>query len=191
MAATLGADTKQQILEGTFAYLVECGLESFRIKDLVNRIQITEGTIYYWYKNRDELVCDAAEYGLKKMSDDIFSYFFKNITRMDDFFDDCLKSIDYAKKELRFIYQMAASPIYGDSLRNSTNHFVRAYDEYAGKLAELSGGDIEEIQPIVYLFAACVVDYAVWQNSTETQIQLNYIRKLLKRALSAKEEIAS
>ncbi len=191
MAATLGIDTKQQILEGTFAYLVECGLENFRIKDLVNRISITEGTIYYWYKNKDELVCDAAKCGLKKISNDIFSYFFENIARIDDFFNDCLRSIDYAKKELRFIYQMAASPIYGERLRNSTNHFIRAYDDYAEKLAELSGGNIEEIKPIVYLFAASVVDYAVWQNTEETQVQLNYIRKLLKRALTAKEEIAS
>ncbi len=188
MAANLNIDTKQHILEGSFAYFVECGLENSNIRDLVKHIKITEGTVYYWYKNKDELICAAAEYGLAKMSDDIFNYFYENVTNVDKFFDECLNSIDYVKKELRFIYQMASSPNYGEIMRESTNRFVYAYDKYAHRLADLSGCDIEEIKPIIHIFAASVVDYAVWQNRNETTIQLNYIRKLLKRALNIKEE---
>ncbi len=187
MAATLNVDTKQKILEGAFAYFVECGLENSSIKDLVNSIKITEGTIYYWYKNKDELVCAAADYGLSRLSDDIFNYFYENIADIDKFFDECLESIDCVKKELRFVYQTAASPKYGETMRQSTHKFIYAYENYAKKLAEISNGDIDEIQPLVHLFAACIVDYAVWQNETETQIQLNYIRKKLKEALQMQQ----
>ncbi|MDO4609028.1 MAG: TetR/AcrR family transcriptional regulator [Clostridia bacterium] len=188
MAANLNVDTKQQILEGTFAYLVRCGLENFSIRDLVKQISITEGTIYYWYKNKDELICMAAEYGLRRISDRIFRNFYRDCPDIEKFFNTCLIYIDEVKKDLRFIYQVASSPVYGEILHNSNSRFRSTYNEYAKKLTELSNGDYNEIRPIIYSFASTIVDYAIWQDSEETQIQLDYYCKKLKIAMNIKED---
>ncbi len=177
-------NTKQQILEGTFDYLVKNGLENASFGNICNYTGLSRGAITYHYSNKTELLCAAAEYGLKMMSDDIFAYFFENISDIDGFFDSCLDSIDYVKKELRFIYQMVASPVYGERLRSSSSRFIYAYNQYAERLAKETGGDIDEIKPIICIFAACVIDYVLWEDAVEVHLQLDYICKHLKKALA-------
>ncbi len=172
--------TKQQILEGTFDYLIKNGLENASIRNICKHTGFSKGAITYNYASKAELLCSAAEYGLKGISDKIFINFYNDASDVENFFNNCLDYIDDVKKELRFIYQMASSPVYGDMMHNSKFRFRHAYDEYAKKLVEMSGGNFDDIQPIIYAFAATVVDYAMWQDREETQVQLNYLCKMLK-----------
>ncbi len=175
--------TKQKILEGTFDYLIKNGLENASIRNICNHTGFAKGTITHHFYKKEDMLCAAAEYGLQKMSDDIFDYFFKNIHNIDHFFENCMKSINYVTNELRFIYQMVASPVYGERLRSSSSRFIYAYNEYAERLAKETGGDINEIKPIICIFAACVIDYVLWQDDDEVQMQLDYICKRLKEAI--------
>ncbi len=171
--------------------MIKNGLENASIRDICSSVGCAKGHIYYYYENKDDLLCAAAEYGLKKMSDDIFAYFFDNVYNIDAFFADCIKSIDYAKKELRFIYQMASSPVYGETMRHSKHRLIYAYDEHAKRLAKMTGGDIKEIKPIIYLFASSIIDYAIWQNHDKTRLQLDFICDLLKKAIRQQDSVIS
>ncbi len=186
MASDELKSTKQQVLEGTFDYLKKNGLENASFGNICAHTGFSRGAITYHYASKTELLCAAAEYGLKKMSDDIFAYFFSNIYHIDHFFENCTKSIDHVTHELRFIYQMVASPIYGDTMRESKNRYIYAYNEYSKKLAEETGGDIDEIKPIVCIFAACIIDYVLWQDEAETKLQLDYICRQLKSAIGVR-----
>ncbi len=176
--------TKQQVLEGTFDYLIKNGLENASFGNICNHIGLSRGAITYHYANKEDLLCAAAEYGLKCISDKVFKNFYNDASDIDNFFDTCLDYIDEVKNELRFIYQVASSPVYGERMHNSNFRFRRSYDDYARKLAEMSGGNFDDIQPIIYSFAATVVDYAIWQDREETQIQLKYLCKMLKLAMT-------
>ncbi len=175
--------TKQQILEGTFDYLIKNGLENASIRNVCKHTGFSKGAITYHYAKKDDMICAAAEYGLECISDRIFKHFQSDVSDIDGFFNTCLTYIDEVKNELRFIYQVASSPVYGDRMHNSNSRFRNAYDEYARKLAKMSGGDFDEIKPIIYSFAASVIDYAIWQDRKETQAQLNYLCKMLKRGM--------
>ncbi len=178
--------TKQRILEGTFDYLIKNGLENASIRNFCKHTGFAKGTITHHYYRKEDMICAAAEYGLKCISDKIFKNFYNDASDIDKFFDTCLDYIDAVKKELRFIYQVASSPVYGERIHNSNFRFRHSYDDYANKLADLSGGSFEDIQPIIYSFAATVIDYAIWQDREETQIQLNYLCKMLKLGMKAK-----
>ncbi len=175
--------TKQRVLEGTFDFLIKNGLENLSIRNVCNHTGLAKGTITHYFYKKDDMICAAAEYGLKCISDRVFKYFYSDASDVDKFFDTCLEYIDEVKNELRFIYQVASSPVYGERLHNSTFRFRHSYDDYARKLADMSGGSFEDIQPIIYSFAATIVDYAIWQDRKETQIQLNYLCKMLKLAM--------
>ncbi len=177
-------NTKQQILEGTFDFLIKNGLENASIREICKHTGYSRGGIGYYYDKKDDIICAAAEYGLKCISDKIFHNFCKDASDIDRFFDTCIDYIDGVKKELRFIYQVASSPVYGERMHNSNSRFRHAYDDYAKKLAEISGGSFDEIKPIIYAFAASVVDYAIWQDRDETQVQLNYLCKMLKMGMN-------
>ncbi len=177
-------DTKQKILEGTFDYLIKNGLENASIRNICNHTGFAKGTITHYYYKKDDMICAAAEYGLKCISDKIFKNFYNDASDIDGFFNTCLDYIDNVKNELRFIYQVASSPVYGERIHNSNFRFRHSYDDYARKLADMSGGSFDDIQPIIYSFAATVIDYAIWQDRKETQIQLNYLCKMLKRGMN-------
>lgn len=81
-----GKSTKQQILEGTFDYLIKNGLENASFRNICKHTGFAKGTITHHYASKEIMLCSAAEYGLKKMSDEIFDYFFKNIYNIDNFF---------------------------------------------------------------------------------------------------------
>ncbi len=175
-----GRNTKQEVLEGTFDYLIKNGLENASFGNICKHTGLSTGAITYHYAYKDDLICAAAEYGLKCISDRVFKNFYNDASDIDHFFDTCLNYIDEVKKELRFIYQVASSPVYGERMHNSNSRFRHAYDDYAKKLAEMSGGSFDDIKPIIYSFASTIVDYAIWQDREETQIQLRYFCKMLK-----------
>ncbi len=175
--------TKQKILEGTFDFLIKNGLENATIRDICEHIGYSRGAVTRYYEYKKDMICAAAEYGLRRISGKVFSNFYSDASDVDKFFYTCLIYIDEVKNELRFIYQVASSPVYGDIMHNSNSRFRNAYDDYARKLADMSGGSFEEIKPIIYSFAATIVDYAIWQDREETQVQLDYICKQLKKAM--------
>ncbi len=179
--------TKQKILEGTFDFLIKNGLENATIRDICDHIGYSRGALTRYFEYKKDIICAAAEYGLKRISDKVFTNFYNDASDVDDFFGNCLNYIDEIKDELRFIYQVASSPVYGDRMHNSNSRFRHAYDEYARKLAKMSGGNFDEIKPIIYSFAAGIVDYAIWQDREETQEQLNYLCKMLKIGMKQKE----
>ncbi len=181
--------SKQKILEGTFDFLIKNGLENASIRDICDHIGYSRGGVTRHYEHKQDIICAAAEYGLKRISDKVFTNFYKDASDVDKFFNTCLNYIDEVKDELRFIYQIASSPVYGDMMHNSTFRFRHSYDEYARKLAEISGGNYDDIQPIIYAFAATIVDYAIWQDREETQIQLNYLCKMLKLGMRKKQGV--
>ncbi len=178
--------TKQKILEGTFDFFIKNGLENATIRDICEHIGYSRGAVTRYYEHKKDIICAAAEYGLKCISDKVFKYFYSDASDVNKFFDTCLLYIDEVKHELRFIYQVASSPVYGEIMHNSTFRFRHSYDEYARKLTDMSGGSFDDIQPIIYSFAATIVDYAVWQDREETQIQLNYLCRMLKKAMTSR-----
>ena len=94
-------------------------------------------------------------------------------------FDECLDEIAKYKDELRFIYQMAASPVYGNELRAKGADLNVIYDKYAHKLASAMRCNERALRPLVYLFVSTVLDYVIWDEREKTQLQLECIYSVL------------
>lgn len=183
-AATYQID-EEGILDSTFNYLVKHGLENITIRELCKGTGIAQGSIYYWFSGKQDLICEAAEYGLKKVVDRIFFYVFSNMKNLRRFFDECLSQINKYKNELRFIYQMAASPVYGKNIRGKGQDLNRFYDEYVEMLALRLKCNINELKPLVYLFISAVLDYVIWEEAENTQMQLDFIYSVFSQTINS------
>ncbi len=179
MAKTAENTGRNEILDGTFSYIIEHGLENVHIRDLCKELGCSQGSIYYWFENKEGLILAAANYGLKTVSDKIFAYVFESISDLESFFGDVLGEIGKYKKELRFVYQMVASPVYGPLLRSKDVDYTQIYDDYSQKLAISFGGDAKQMEPLVYMFAAVVIDYIMWDSYKEAKIQIDFIYNCL------------
>lgn len=57
---------------------------------------------------------------------------------------------------------MAASPFYGETVRELGKNVDAVYDRCTNQLAEQLDCDAQNLRPLVYLFISAVLDYAVW-----------------------------
>lgn len=177
--ATYQTMDEEAVLDKVFSFLVKQGLENASIREICRGTGIAQGSLYYWFSDKTMIICEATEHGFKKVTDEIFEYVFSSIDNLPKFFENCLDYIGNYKEELRFIYQMVASPKYGEKIRKDGKYFKMMYDKYAEKLAEELNFDISKVKPIVYLLVSAILDYAVWDDKENSQAEIDFICSIL------------
>ena len=182
---------KNMFLEKVFPVLVEQGLENITIRELCKETRIVQGTLYYWFKDKTSIVCEAAQYGLKMVTDEIFEYVFASLNDLRSFFSNCLDEVSKYKKELRFVDQLAASPVYGEKIRATGKEFNLIYDKYTRRLSALLNCKEQTLKPLVYLFISAVLDYVIWDEKEKSQMQLELIYSVLPKIMGEESGIWS
>lgn len=180
---------KNMFLKKVFPVLVEYGLENITIRELCKKTGIVQGTLYYWFKDKTSIVCEAAQYGLKTFTDEIFDYVFASLDDLRGFFSDCLYEVSKYKKELRFVYQLAASPVYGEKIRADGKELNFIYDKYTRKLSSRLNCDEHTLKPLVYLFISAVLDYVIWDEKEKSQMQLEFIYSVLPKIMKENKKV--
>lgn len=177
-----------EILEISFRYLTEHGLENTSIRDLAQETGMSLGSIYYWFESKDDLIINSVKYGLSKSSLKIFNYAFEAIDNVEVFLENIMNIVQEEQKALRVVFQAATSPVYGDTIRKNAKPLNNSYDECIEILARSMNASYEEIKPIVYLFVATVLDYIVWDDSEFSKSQLEYIYSILQTKINTRVE---
>ena len=52
---------RDAILEKTFNYLVKNGLENITIRELCKGTGIAQGSLYYWFDDKTNIICESTE----------------------------------------------------------------------------------------------------------------------------------
>ena len=172
---------KSAFLERIFPFLVQRGLENISIRELGKGTGIVQGSLYYWFGDKSNIVYEATEYGLKKITDELLEYVAANAADLHTLFFGCLDEIDHYREEFRFIYQMASSPIYGETIRELGKEISTVYDRCAKQLAGRLSCDEQSLRPFVYLFVSTILNYAVWNEREKAQKQLELIYSVLPK----------
>lgn len=178
---------KSELSERVFPYLVKLGLENISIRELCKGTGIAQGTLYYWFKTKTNIVCETTEWGLKKVTDEIFDYVFASLDDLRSFFSNCIDEISKYKKELCFVYQLAASPVYGEKMRADGKELNFIYDKYIHRLSERLNCDEQTLRPLVYLFISAVLNYVIWDEREKVQTQLEFIYSALPDIMTARQ----
>lgn len=180
---------RSKILESIFPYLVNQGLENITIRELCKATGIAQGSLYYWFDDKTNIVCETTLYGLRKVTDEIFEYVFENLDNLRGLFSSCLDELCKYKKELRFVYQLAASPVYGEIIRDAGQDFNFIYNRYTHRLAIFLSCDENKLKPLVYLFISAVLDYIIWDEREKSQMQLEFIYSAFVPVILKNQEI--
>jgi len=170
-------DVKSEFIRSSFEYLVKCGLENTSVRDLCRETKISSGSMYYWFSGKDDIYISAAKYGISYVVESLFEYVFKTMDNLDVFFGNFLEEVDKYKNELRLVFQITASPVYGPRMREKAEDFKVVYGEYIKEMSKKLGASPEKIAPIIYMLISVVVDYITWEDTEVTVMQLEYLHK--------------
>lgn len=181
MSTSLRDMDRDELYGILFPFIVENGLENVSIREMCRGTGVPRATLYYWFEDKTSIIIKTTEFGLKSVMDEIFEYAFENFSDLRRFFSECLSEIDKHKKELRFAYQLATSPLYGERMRRDGLDFDYKYSGYASRLAAAMGCDADTIKPIVKLFVSAVMGYVIYDDREGTQAQLEFLYQSLSQ----------
>ncbi len=168
-------ECEDHILKKMFDCLVTHGLERTSIRDLCDCTGLSTSSIYYRFNNRDEMVLESAYFGLINITKELFWAAVIKINNFSELFQVILSNVESRKRHIRFIYQVAASPRYGDSFRKKTLHISEIYKSYIEMLANQLDCEEQRLEPYVNLFIAVIREYVLWENKLHTENELHYI----------------
>lgn len=177
---------KDEILCKCFAYLSANGLEKTSMRNLCKETGLGMGSIYYWFENKDNLIVNATEWGLHSVVGELFEYVYKYIDNLECVVITFSEVAMKYKRELRFIYQVAASTQYDDEIRNIVKNSSSKYEKYADTMSKHFNCNKNEILPFVHLFVSAVLDYVIWLDKDKLEIELAAIYKAIKSIIEKK-----
>ncbi len=131
---------KSQIIAAADLVLLEVGIDRFTVDQVVEKAKIAKGTVYNYYKHKDEML---AELGVKAL--DLLHKHFKMMTDKFDHSIDKVKAICMAAYEYNRQY-----PEYFELIshmeRPEFNININAYLKLSYEIQHLTGGVIREGQ---------------------------------------------
>ena len=178
-------DIEKEFLEPSFRYLVKNGLENTSVRDLCKAMDISYGSLYYWFEGKDDIYISVVKYGVGKVADNLFKFCFEKISTPKIFFDSFLDEIDKYLLELRLVIQVTTSPVYGDKIRQKSMDFNSTYEEYINELGKILDCDPQILIPIVYFLISILVDYVVWEDRSVSEMQLDDLYKTMLAKIEA------
>ena len=174
-------DVEKEFLEPSFQYLVKNGLENTSVRDLCKAMDISYGSIYYWFDGKDDIYTSVIEYGVGKAAKKLFNVAFEKMSNPELFFSTFLNDVDECTEDLRLVFQFATSIDYGKVVRKKTEEFKDVYRKYIEELSVMTGIDVEKMAPMIYLLISIVVDYVVWQDREASDMQMNFLHMAIEQ----------
>lgn len=180
-------DTKESFLRAAFDFLVENGLENASVRDMCKAAGYSTGSVYYWFKGKEDLIISAVEFGLAEVVSGIFEFVQELKHDMKTFFTVSLDELSRYKLQFRLIYQVVTSPFYGDKIRNGAKDLNGTYKKYSDEIADSIGCPREDMEAIVYLYAAMVLDYAIWDDADVARKQMDFLYSVLESKMKGQK----
>ena len=183
MEAQKNSVKKAEIIEATWAYLMEKGLTKASVGDLCRETNLSQSSLYYWFENKDDIWVSAGKYGLSKVVDALLTFTFDHVHDVRKYFDTLLDELEKYKYEIRLAIQITTSPVFGEVMRDTSKDFRTWYEHYARRLIETVGCTPEHAEIFIYTIISLVVDYAIWDDGDKTQMLLESLYERVMRHL--------
>lgn len=168
-------------MERCFDVLCEHGLENTSLKMLSDACGISNATMVYYFKNKDNIIIEATEYCMSKVEDDFMQRAPKDFDDIERF----LKEMPYITSKMhgdkyRLMYQVYSSPKYKEYGKRFFEGVNIRYNHYAKLLSAKLKMPTDYIQGMIYIFVRACVQFALFEDEEYLLLQLNAIRASLK-----------
>lgn len=146
-------ERKSQILEAATRVFARLGLSNVRMDDIADEAGLSKGTLYWYFKNKDELIIGIVEKLLGREINELKSLVFapdtSGITLLNQFIDI---AIDDFRKLLPFMpifYEFIGLAMRHKNIRPIFKHYFRSYMHILVPLIEkgIDQGEFRKVNP--------------------------------------------
>lgn len=173
---------KESVLKKCFDCMVENGIEQTSIREFSKATGMTTSSLYYWFKDKDEIVLEATEYGIRVIVDEYFDYAMEHIADVKELCEELQEISKQYQPYMKTIFQVVASPKYGTKITEVSEHTTILFDTYAKKLTSHINIPYDKVRTIVDLCISSVIDCVLWSEWEKLSRELELLMSTLFKA---------
>ena len=171
-------EKKIAIMEKCFDCYAEHGLNGTGVKMLADACGCTQGNLYAYFKNLDELIIESTAYCMSKVEEDFMEKAPKDPKDAMRFIEE----IPYwtAKKhgkKYRLMYQIYTHPKYIEHGKRFFEGVNERYTEYAKLLEPKIGIPYTVITSLIFIFVRACVHYAMFEDEYYLKAQMDVLKQ--------------
>ncbi len=170
---------KELVLKKCFDCMVENGIEQTSIREFSKATGMTTSSLYYWFKDKDEIVLEATEYGIRVIVDEFFDYAMEHLKNIGDICNGLQEISKKNQPSMKTLFQVVASPKYGPQITLLSEHTTVLFDTYAKKLTSQLDISYTKLRTVVDLCISAIIDCVLWSEWDKLKSELEFLMSII------------
>ena len=169
---------KQAIMEKCFECYAENGLTGTGIQMLAEACGCTQGNLYLYFKNLDELIIESTAYCMSKVEEDFMEKAPTDPKDVMRFIEEIpYWTAEKHGKKYRLMYQVYTHPKYIEYGKKFFDGVNSRYTEYAKLLEPKIGIPYTVTTPLIFIFVRACVHYAMFEDEYYLKSQMQILKQ--------------
>lgn len=177
------AQRKREILDVCLATFIRRGLYETSVRDLSRALALQSGGIYYWFKDKDDVVVTCAEEAALRLEEHLIAPALQDIREPDRMMERLRLRSDELRPMMKFFASVCACSRYEERLRPVLGRLAERYEKYAARFASELHCELQEIAPYVYFAITTVTDYMIFGEVSYIEPQIRLIKSTIRSIL--------
>ena len=171
-------EKKQAMMEKCFECYAENGLTGTGIKMLAEACGCTQGNLYLYFKNLDELIIESTAYCMSKVEEDFMEKAPTDPKDVMRFIEEIpYWTAEKHGKKYRLMYQVYTHPKYIEYGKKFFDGVNSRYTEYAKLLEPKIGIPYTVTTPLIFIFVRACVHYAMFEDEYYLKSQMQILKQ--------------
>ncbi len=169
-------ERKDEIIDRCLSTFMKNGLIDTPSKKLCDALNMNSGAVFYYFKNKDEIVIACAEEAKKRIERDLFGIAINDLDDPERLAEDLHNRAVAMRPLMKFFVSVCASPRYEDAVHPLLDKLGDRYKFYVNQFAVKLGSTPEEVAPYVYIVINTMLSYMLFgkENFVAPQLELVY-----------------
>ena len=170
-------EKKIAIMEKCFVCYAKNGLTGTGVKALAEACGCTQGNLYSYFKNLDELIVESTAYCMSKVEDDFMAKAPTDPVDVMRFIEEVpyWTAREHGDK-YRLMYQIYTHPKYIEHGKKFFEGVNARYTAYAKELEPKLGIPYTVITPLIFIFVRACVHYAMFEDEYYLKSQMEVLK---------------
>ena len=181
-------ERRNEIIDACLNMFIEKGLMKTTSRDLGRAVDMQSSALYYYFKNKDEIVVACAEEAGIRLEDALISPIFKSLDAKGDFMDMTTLNAKELAPMMQFFTQVCTTHIYRQAMQPVLDRMKKRHSEYAARFAQKLECRTEQVAPYLYSCVAIVSNYMIFGEEFYYEEPLRLLAEAVKTFKMSKEK---
>ncbi len=169
-------ERKDEIIARCLSTFMKYGLVDTTSKNLCDALHMNSGAVFYYFKNKDEIIIACAEEAKKRIERDLFGVALDDLDNPESLAKDLYERATAMQPLMKFFVSVCTTPKYDEAMRRSLENLNLRYKNYVEQIAKKLCSKPEDVAPYVYITINMMLSYMLFgeTNFTAPQYELVY-----------------